>query len=150
MPQEQLRTYSFLDVVASINGPGGNFSLAADAASAEEGITIAPNGDIGTMTIGADGAVMHNLHGDKSGKATFRYLKTSPANQKLMAMYDLQTSSSALYGQNVITIGNPVVGDAINCLAAAFSKAPEIAYSKDGPMLEWEFNVGIIGRVLGS
>lgn len=150
MPQQQLKTYSFLDVVATISGPGGSFSLAADAAAAEEGVSVDSAAELGVMTIGADGAVMHSLNGDRSGKVKLRYLKTSPTNAKLMAMLDAQAASSALYGQNIINVSNPVMGDSVTCLAAAFVKAPDIVYGKTGPMLEWEFNVGIIGRVLGS
>ncbi len=34
-----------------------------------------------TMTIGADGEVMHSLHADKSGTVTVNLLKTSPTNK---------------------------------------------------------------------
>jgi hypothetical protein len=54
--------YSFLDVSATISGPGGTFSIGSDAGVAEEGITTAYTGEKNTMTIGADGAGMHSLH----------------------------------------------------------------------------------------
>ncbi|MBU9403923.1 DUF3277 family protein, partial [Burkholderia multivorans] len=62
-----MATYSFQDVTATIVGPGGAFSLGYGSANAEEGITIAQAGDKNTMTVGADGEVMHSLHADKSG-----------------------------------------------------------------------------------
>ena len=61
-------SYSFLDVQASIYGPGGNVSLAGDEAGVEQGgITVTPAGERSKMTVGADGSVMHSLLGDKSG-----------------------------------------------------------------------------------
>jgi hypothetical protein len=36
-----------------------------------------------TMTVGADGEVMHSLHAGKSGTITVTLLKTSPVNKKL-------------------------------------------------------------------
>jgi hypothetical protein len=48
-----------------------------------------------TMTVGADGEVMHSLHGGKSGTITVTLLKTSPVNKKLSLMYNAQSQSSA-------------------------------------------------------
>src|SRR5690348_11425020 len=95
-------TYSFLNVQASIVGPGGSFNLGDGAGVTEEGITIERQDDKDAMTIGADGIGMHSLRASKAGTVTVRLLKTSPQNAKLMAMYDLQTLSSTLHGQNVI------------------------------------------------
>ena len=44
-----MSTYSFLDVQATIVGPGGAFSLGSGAGVAEEGISIEPTGEIDTM-----------------------------------------------------------------------------------------------------
>ena len=61
-------SYSFLDVQASIAGPGGNFPLSGDRVGiAQEGITVTATGDKNVMTIGADGAAMHSLSADQSG-----------------------------------------------------------------------------------
>lgn len=143
-------TYSFLEVNAAIVGPGGAFSLGSGAGAAEEGISISPTGDIGGMMIGADGQGQHNLYADKSGRVVVRLLKTSPVNQLLSAMYALQTASAAAYGQNTITINDALRGDVITCQQVAFAKAPDLAYAKDGPPVEWEFNAVRIERTLGA
>ena len=143
-------TYSFLDVNASLVGPGGAINLGAGAATAEEGITIEPTEDIDTMTIGADGTPMHSLHANKSGIVTVRLLKTSPVNQQLSQMYDFQTASSATHGQNIISVSNAVSQDIITCQSVAFKRAPNITYAKDGGMNEWAFHCGIIDRLLGD
>lgn len=145
-----MATYSFLDVVASLVGPGGAVNLGQGAAASEEGITVAANDDIDTMNIGADGTPMHNLHANKSGTITVRLLKTSPVNQKLSAMYALQTSNSSSHGQNTVAIANTQTQDSITCQQVAFKKAPDIGYAKEGGTVEWVFNAGIIDRSLGA
>jgi hypothetical protein len=141
--------YSFLDVNAALVGPGGFVNLGNSAGVSEEGISIEPTGDINTMTIGADGAGMHSLHGDKSGKVTVRLLKTSPTNKLLMALYNFQTSSAANHGQNTITIVDSARGDTITCRQCAFAKATGITYAKDAGMNEWAFDAVAIDRTLG-
>ena len=143
-------TYSFLNVQATIVGPGGAFNIGQGAGISEEGITIERANDKGTMTIGADGTGMHSLHADKSGTLTVRLLKTSQQNAKLMAMYDLQTASSTLYGQNVITVTDTGSGDSTGCRGVGFKKAPTITYAKEGQMMEWAFNAIAIDSVLGT
>ena len=145
-----MSTYSFLDVSAAITGPGGAINLAQGAGAAEEGITIEPTEDIDTLTIGADGTPMHSLHANKSGTATIRLLKTSPVNAKLSQMYALQTAISSNHGQNTISIVNAQTGDSVTCQLVAFKRAPTITYAKEGGMMEWAFNAGIIDRTLGA
>jgi hypothetical protein len=142
--------YSFLDVQASIVGPGGAFGLGSGAGLAEEGITIDPTTEIDGMQIGADGSGQHSLHADKSGKVTVRVLKTSPVNKQLSAMYNFQTASASSHGQNTITIMDSVRGDIITCQQCAFAKAPNLSYAKDAGTQDWEFNAISIDRVLGS
>lgn len=144
------KTYSFLNVQATIVGPGGAIDLANGAAAAEEGITTDAAGDKSTMTIGADGAGMHSLHADKSGTITVRLLKTSPKNAALQAMYDLQTATATLHGQNTITIVNTASNDNIGCRGVAFKKRPSITYAKEGAMMEWTFDAIAIDAILGE
>ncbi|AHX12941.1 hypothetical protein CH75_06520 [Dyella jiangningensis] len=144
------RAYSFLDVQATIVGPGGSFNLGNGAANAEEGITVEMVEDKNTMTIGADGTPMHSLHAGKAGTVTVRLLKTSPVNAQLQAMYDLQSVSSAVWGQNVISINNKASGDNIGCRYVAFKKVPNNTYAKDGGTNEWVFDAGAIDSILGT
>src|SRR5258708_18071336 len=97
-----MATYSFIDVSASLSGPGVSADMGFGAAIAEEGVTIDATQDTNTMTIGADGEGQHSLHADKSGNVVVLTLKTSPLNAILMATYDLQRASSALWGKNII------------------------------------------------
>lgn len=76
-----MSTYSFMDVTATLTGPTGSIDLGYGSASSEEGIVVAMGGPKNTMTIGADGEVMHSLHADKSGTITVNLLKTSPTNK---------------------------------------------------------------------
>ena len=142
--------YSFLDVNAGIVGPGGAFSIGNGAAVAEEGISIEPSGEIGTMQIGADGNGQHSLHADKSGKVTLHVLKTSPVNKLLQAMYNFQTASASSYGQNTIVINDSSRGDVVTCFQCGFAKATGLTYAKDAGQNAWEFNAIRIERVLGQ
>lgn len=143
-------TYSFLDTNAALVGPGGAINLGQGSANADEGITIAANEDIGGMVIGADGSPMHSLYGNKSGTVTVRLLKTSPVNQKLSQMYAFQTAASSSHGQNTFSLSNNQIGDLITCRQCAFKRPPDLTYAKDGGLVEWVFNAGIIDRALGA
>jgi hypothetical protein len=141
--------YSFLNIVAAIAGPGAAFNLGAGAAVAEEGITIAPNEDKNAMVIGADGKGQHTLIASNGGLITMRFLKTSPTNGFLQLAYDLQSASSALWGQNLITVADTARLELTTCQSCAFKKKPEIVYDKAGPMIEWTFDSLTINSVLG-
>lgn len=140
--------YSFMDINAAIEGPGGAFSLSGSGNS-EEGITIEPTGDKNTMTVGADGTVMHSLKADKSGTVTINLLRISPANAQLQLMYNLQTASARLHGKNTIVIVNQASGDTITCRECAFAKAISNNFAAEGGTIAWVFHAGKIDGVLG-
>lgn len=143
-------TYSFIDVQASLVGPGGAFQLGYGEATAEEGITIATANDKNTMTVGSDGSVMHSLRADNSGQITLRYLKTAPINRTLMAMYNAQKIDSRLWGKNVITVTQSVAGDIATGIQCAFKKVPDLNYATEGGIVEWVFDAGRIEEMLGT
>ena len=157
--------YSFMDVYAVINGPGVNNLRISNSgiprnpqglllggpmtASAEEGITLALQEETNTMTIGADGSVMHSLHASRAGTATFRLLKISPYNNALMALYNYQRVQSRLWGRNVITIEDFSRGDSYTLIGCAFVRFPNNAYAKIGNTIEYEFHCAIMDPHLG-
>lgn len=141
-------SYSFLNVVAAIAGPGAAFNLGAGASVSEEGISIAPTTEKNIMVIGADGKGQNTLVADNSGLITIRLLKTSPTNGFLQLAYDLQSANSALWGQNVITITDTARKEVTVCQACSFKKKPEITYDKAGPVIEWTFDAISINTIL--
>lgn len=145
-----MSSYSFLDVNATLVGAGAVIDLGAGSANAEEGISIVMAGDKNTMTVGADGEGMHSLHADKSGQVTVRYLKTSPKNAQLMALYDAQSLSSSAWGNNVITVTHSVSSDTTVARSCAFKKRPDLNYRKDGDIIEWVFDSIKIDGILGT
>lgn len=146
-----MSVYSFKDVHASIDGPGGNFPLAGDeAGAAKEGITVEPTGDINTMTEGADGSYMHSLSASKGSTVTIRLLKTSTVNAQLQALLNYQRTSGSLWGRNTITIRDVARGDTITCSGAAFAKETGLGYTEQAGNNEWTFHVGKTDRQLGS
>lgn len=142
--------YSFLNVSAQMVGPGISANLASGAAAAEEGITIEAAEDKNVMTIGADGKGQHSLVASDAATVTYRLLKTSPVNQLLMIAYDLQSTSSALWGSNVCTITDSGRQDVSVLSNMAFKKKPTITYAKEGGMMEWTFDAIVAYSVLGS
>lgn len=144
------QTYSFLDVVGAIVGPGVAAQLGTGSGASEEGITIAMTGDIGGMQVGSDGYGQHSMYADKSGQITVRLLKTSPTNAVLAAAYAFQTAAGANYGQNTITITDKSRGDVITAQMAAFAKMPDITFAKDAGFNEWVFNSLRITQTLGA
>lgn len=143
--------YSFLNVNCSLVGlPAFNLNLASGAAAAEEGISIEPVEDKNVMTIGADGKGQHSLIANDARKVTVRLLKTSPVNQALQLMYDAQSVSSSLWGQNVMTITDSGRQDVIILQSVAFKKQAAITYAKEAGMMEWEFDAISGTTFLGS
>ena len=143
-------TYSFIDVSASMTGPTGVIDLGYGAANADEGITVAMAEAKNTMTVGADGEVMHSLHAGKAGTVTVTLLKTSPVNKKLSLAYNAQSQSSALWGNNVFVVRNSASGDLVTIRSAAFQKQPDFANAKDGGTVSWVFDGGKVDELLGE
>lgn len=145
-----MATYSFLDVNASLAGPTGVIDLGYGSANSEEGITVAMTEAKNTMTVGADGEVMHSLHAGKSGTITVTLLKTSPVNKKLSLMYNAQSLSSGTWGNNVIVVRNTESGDITTARSVAFQKQPDHANAKVGGTVAWVFDCGKIDQILGE
>jgi hypothetical protein len=142
--------YSFLNISALMAGPGIAANLAAGAAVAEEGITIEAAEDKNVMTVGADGQGQHSLIASDAATVTVRLLKTSPVNALLMIAYDLQSVSSAVWGQNVMVIRDSGRGDLTTLTKMAFKKKPTVTYAKEGGMMEWTFDAIFANTVLGA
>lgn len=141
--------YSFLNVNAAIVGPGGGANLGAGAAAAEEGITIEATEDKNVMTIGASGEGQHSLVASDAKTVTVRLLKTSPWNAVLMAMYNVQSSSSSLWGRNAITVTDSSRKDLHSLQQCAFKKVPSLTYAKEAGINEWVFDVIKGDSILG-
>ncbi|HHT0093265.1 TPA: phage structural protein [Raoultella planticola] len=145
-----MSAYSFLDVSGTLSGPTGSIELGSGAANSEEGIVVAMTEAKNTMTVGADGEVMHSLHGGKSGTITLTLLKTSPVNKKLSLMYNAQSQSSATWGNNVIVLRNKASGDIVTARSVAFQKQPDWNNPKVAGTVAWVFDGGKIDELLGE
>lgn len=143
-----MATYSFLSVSAAITGPNGSFSLSDG--NAEGGISTAMRGPKNTLTVGADGTGMNSLHADRSATYTVRLLKTSPTNAMLTEMYKADESDATNWGRNTITIRDVNRGDHIVGYRCAFQKLPDNTWDKEGPAIEWVFDVTQHDSTLGG
>lgn len=144
-----MSTYSFLNVNATITGPGGTFPLGSGAGASEEGIDVDMIEEKDGMVVGADGTIMHSLRASDAGHITVRLLKTSPANALLNALYNFQKSSAANWGQNVLRVSDTFRGDVVNGTEMSFSKQAPVKYAKDGNVMEWRFQ-GKVQELLGT
>lgn len=145
-----MATYSFMDVSASLSGLTGIIDIGSGSANSDEGITVSMTDAKNTMTMGADGEYMHNLHAGKAGTITVALLKTSPVNKKLSLMYNAQTQSSSTWGNNIIVIRNKSSGDITTARGCAFQKQPDHANGGTGQSVSWVFDCGKIDQVLGE
>lgn len=143
-------TYSFMDVTASLTGPSGALDLGYGSANSDEGIVVAMSEAKNTMTTGADGEGMHSLHAGKAGTVTVNLLKTSPLNKKLSIMYNAQSLSSTLWGNNVIVVRNTASGDLVTARGCAFQKQPDFSNPKVAGIVAWVFDCIKIDEMLGE
>jgi hypothetical protein len=144
-----VNTYSFLNVQASIVGPGGSFSIGSNSGAAEEGISTDMISDKDDMKVGAGGDLMHSLIASKAGRITIRLLKTSPVNKQLSDLYNFQSASSLLWGQNIVVVSDTVRGDVIAGNQMAFVRQAPVGYADKGNVNEWVFQ-GNVNEQLGS
>lgn len=145
-----MTAYSFKDVTAYISGPGGDINIGYGAGVGDEGVSVDRNEDKNTMVTGADGSGMHSLHAASPGTLSVRLLKTSATNGLLMDMYNYQTGSGSLHGQNTVVIRDASRGDTITCSQVAFKRAPANRYGKTGDILEWQFDCVSVEGVLAG
>lgn len=143
-----MSTYSFLNVQATITGPGGSFSLGAGSGSAKEGISTDMVDDKDRMDVGSDGAIMHSLRASNAGRITVRLLKTSPINAALSALYNFQRLSSATWGNNVLVVSDVVRGDVVTGTQMSFTRQAPITWAEDANFNEWAFQGNVVD-VLG-
>jgi len=142
--------YSFADVNIAITGPFINASLSKPGVS-NEGAVVRMDGEKNRKTVGAGGSWMQSLIVAQSGRVRLSLLKTGVGNSILSAAYNSQKSSAAYWGQNLITINNPVSLDNVTAQGGAFLKLPDVTYSADGTaLMEWEFDCGLIEMLLGA
>lgn len=141
--------YSYMNVQASLVGPGGNVNLGFGSGSAEEALKVEMVEEKGDTKTGSDGQIMQSLRAGNVGRITCTFLKTSPTNALLSQMYNTQKTLSSLWGNNVIRVSDTARGDVVLGTSMAFVKQPDVVYGKDGDMLAWIF-VGNVDEQLGS
>ena len=144
-----MSTYSFLNVAASVVGPGLTAQIGSTSGSAKEGISAEWDEDKAGVTTGADGSIMTSLRASMTGRITVRLLKTSPINAVLMTAYNFQRVNSANFGQNTIRVVDKARGDVASGRQMSFLKGPNNVWSEEGNIMEWTF-IGILNEVLGA
>ena len=85
-----------------------------------------------------------------SGTVTIRLMRTSPQNAQLQLMYNAQTLSSSLHGNNVITIRDKGNSEICVCRGCAFQKVADRNYGEEAGIQEWVFDCIKIDYVTGE
>lgn len=145
-----MATYSFLEVNAAIDGPGGNIQLGNGAGVSEEGISVERVEDANTMVTGSDGTPMHSLHAADAGTIRVRLLKISPTNALLNNMMNFQRLAASRHGRNTVSVRDTHRGDVVLCTDVAFTGPPALTWAKVGQMLEWTFHAGHVDPTIGA
>lgn len=146
--------YSFPDIKCTLVIPAiGTIYLGAGSGYTEGGMTVAMVEDKNTMTVGADGQVMHSLHAGRAGIVTVRLLKTATVNGTLADAYYRTTASGRAHGNGTFRIKDISKesgdGDDIGCYDVAFAKFADVTYAKEGGEMVWTFHCGRIHHILG-
>lgn len=144
-----MAAYSLKDVLATIAGPGGAFPIGPGNGIAQEGISVEFIDDKDNMLMGGDGQGVHSLRESNAARITVRVLKTSPVNAALSQLYRYQKRSSLFWGQNVITVTNPITGDDYHATECAFVKHTGVTWAQDANINEWQFNAIKCDPILG-
>lgn len=142
-------TYSFLDVQASVVGPGLNAQIGSTSGAAKDGLSTEFDEDKVKITTGSDGSIMTSLIASMTGRVVIRLLKTSPINNVLNTAFNFQRVSSANTGQINLRIVDKARGDVVTGRQMSFLRHPSNVWSEEGNVIEWTF-VGIVNEVLGA
>lgn len=144
-----MSTYSFLNIQASIVGPGLTAQVGSTSGAAKEGLSTTFEEDKTSVITGADGSIMTSLKASQTGRVILRLLKTSPLNAVLSQAYNFQRVSAANTGQNLIRVVDKARGDLVTGRQMSFVKYPDNVWSEEGNVLEWSF-IGIVNEILGA
>ena len=144
-----MSTYSFLNIQATIIGPGLTAAIGSSSGAAKDGLSTGFDEDKTSVTTGADGSIMTSLRASQTGRITVRLLKTSPLNAVLNAAFNFQRVSAANTGQNNLRIVDKARGDVVTGRQMSFVKHPDNVWSEEGNILEWTF-IGIVNETLGA
>lgn len=145
-----MTTYSFQDFNVTLAGPTGVISLGYGAGVAEGGVTVARSANLNSMKIGIDGRPMHSMLKNESGTITIELQRVSPKNAALSAMANLQNSTSALHGKNVLTVTNSRSKEVSVATSVAFQKMPDLGADAEGKTVQWVFDAGKINTLMGT
>lgn len=144
-----MSAYSFLNVQASIIGPGLTAQLGSSSGASKEGISTEFTEDKGAITTGADGSIMTTLRATQTGRIIVRLLKTSPFNAVLSAGYNFQRQTASNWGNNLIRVVDKARGDVATGRQMMFVRHTGVTWAEDGNINEWAFE-GLLNEILGA
>jgi hypothetical protein len=131
-----MRVFSFRDVTAIIDAE----HEVTGYATGDDVITAERNVDSATATVGAGGEMMLSVSADKSGKVTFKLLKTSSSNRYLLnRLRTLELGSSVFRPLNIV-VQDVHRQDVVVGIAGYVTKPPTVKQGEKGAEHEWVLN----------
>lgn len=130
-----LKTYNFDNVVASINGV-----LMSGFWEGDDVVIIEPNAPLSNSISGAGGEVLTSISTDKRAKITLKLQPTSPAHDYLISLLiQYEAGNPQLFSFACNDIGNGEGGSAPECV---LMDRPVQAFGAQASAREWTFVAG--------
>lgn len=131
-------TYSFQDVICTINLPGSP-PISVNGLGIGE-ITLAPINDNTAHDLAADGSIMVTKVQADNGNITISAQQTSALNTFLINAFKfLKLAPTNLWAQGTITIASPSgLGQRVQCTGVSFTKRSDKNYQQQGQKWSWQ------------
>lgn len=141
-----MRVYSFRDVTAVVDAE----HEVTGWAPGDDVITADRNVESATPTVGAGGEMMLSVSADRTGKVTFKLLKTSSSNRYLLnRLRELELGSKIFRPLNLV-VKDVHRQDVIVGVAGYVTKPPQTKHGEKGAEHEWVLNFQILELDFGN
>lgn len=110
-------------------------------------VTIAMDNDAFNMTVGTQGDVTRSRLTNKAGKITVRLMQTSPSNDLLSTIHNLDQVTPNGGGVFAVAVRDSATGRAFwNGASAWIVKAPDVQFDAQDTPREWVIQVAKLER----
>lgn len=111
-------------------------------------ITATRNSDAFTLQVGAGGQTCRSRSQDKSGTITVSLMQSSPTNDVLSALADIDEKTGSGLGAVLIKDVNGTT--VISAENAWIKKKPEAPFAKEASIREWVIETGELDHFIGG
>lgn len=143
MPAGASRTYNLAQCVFNING------VPLEGFGDGDAVTVAPNDDLWSDQVGADGEVTRSRTNDLSGTMTVTLMSTSLSNDVLNQFLQL-ILAGAPGDKFSVFIKDLNSGDQVVAAQAYLMRDPDMAFGKEASTREWTIKLPRYQRTHGG